>query len=90
MPPGAWDVTDRGVVFVTGEAGVRSTTPGAEDALDLYGFADRRVHRLGVLPFQLARYGVRRLLTASGDGRWALAAHIDRWDRDILVADNFR
>ena len=90
VPPGAWDVTDRGVVFVTGEAGVRSTTPGAEDALDLYGFADRRVHRLGVLPFQLARYGVRRLLTASGDGRWALAAHIDRWDRDILVADNFR
>jgi dipeptidyl aminopeptidase/acylaminoacyl peptidase len=90
VPPGAWDVTDRGVVFVTGTAGVRSTTPGAEDTLDLYSFADRRVHRLGVLPFPVARYGVRRLLTVSGDGRWALAAEIDRWDRDILVADNFR
>jgi len=90
LPPGAWDMTDRGVVFVTGSAGVRSTTPDTEDALDLYRFADRRVHRLGVLPFPMARYGVRRLLTVSGDGRWALAAHIDRWDRDILVADNFR
>jgi Tol biopolymer transport system component len=90
VPPGAWDVTERGIVFVTGSAGVRSTTPGAEDALDLYSFADRRVHRLGVLPFPVARYGVRRLLTVSGDGRWALAAHIDRWERDILVADNFR
>jgi Tol biopolymer transport system component len=90
VPPGAWDLTDRGVVFVTGSAGVRSTTPGTDDALDLYSFADRRVHRLGVLPFPVARYGVRRLLTVSGDGRWALAAQIDRWDRDILVADNFR
>jgi len=90
VPPGAWDLTDRGIVFVTGSAGVRSTTTGAEDALDLYSFADRRVHRVGVLPFPVARYGVRRLLTVSGDGRWALAAHIDRWDRDILVADNFR
>jgi len=90
VPPGAWDVTDRGVAFATGNAGVRSTTPDTEDTLDLYSFADRRVHRLGVLPFPMARYGVRRLLTASGDGHWALAAHIDRWDRDILVADNFR
>jgi hypothetical protein len=29
-------------------------------------------------------------LTASRDGRWALAPHVDRWDRDILVVDNFR
>jgi Tol biopolymer transport system component len=89
VPPGAWDVTDRGIVFVTGDAGVRST-PGAQDTLNLYSFTDRRVHRLGVLPFPVARYGVRRVLTVSGDGRWALAAEIDRWDRDILVADNFR
>src|SRR5207245_2662785 len=65
VPPGAWDVTDRGVVFVTGSAGVRSMTPGEEDALDLYSFADHRVHRLGALPFPVARYGVRRLLTVS-------------------------
>src|SRR4029077_9187426 len=38
VPPGAWDLTDRGVVFVTGSAGVRSTTPGTDDALDLYSF----------------------------------------------------
>jgi Tol biopolymer transport system component len=90
VPPGAWDLTDRGIVFVTGNAGVRSTTPGDEDAVDLFSFADHRVHRLGVVPFPVARYGVSRLITVSGDTRWAVVAQIDRWDRDILVADNFR
>ena len=83
-------MTDRGVVFVTGHASVRATTPEPSDAVDLYSFADGRVHRLGELPFKVARYGVTRLLTASRDGRWALAAQIDRWERDILVADNVR
>jgi len=90
VTPGAWDVIDRGVVFVTGHPGVRATTADPVDALDLYSFADRRIHRLGELPFSVARYGVARLLTVSRDGRWALAAQIDRWERDILVADNVR
>lgn len=89
VPPGAWDVTDRGIVFVKGDAGVAGST-AAPDELVFYNFADRRVQRLGQLPFSVARYGVSRTLTVSRDGRWALAAHIDRWDRDILVADNFR
>ena len=89
IAPGAWDVSERGILFVTGTAGVR-TTADPVDALDLYSFADRRVHRLGELPFSVARYGVARLLTVSRDGRWALAAQIDRWERDILVADNVR
>jgi Tol biopolymer transport system component len=87
--PGAWDVTDRGIVFVSGPAGVAGSA-GTPDALELLSFADRRIQRLAQLPFTVARYGVPRLLTVSRDGRWALAAHIDRWDRDILVADNFR
>ena len=89
VPPGAWDVTDRGIVFVKGDAGVAGST-AAPDELDFYNFEDRRIQRLGELPFSVARYGVSRTLTVSRDGRWALAAHIDRWDRDILVADNFR
>ena len=89
VPPGAWDVTDRGIVFVKGDAGVAGST-AAPDELDFYNFADRRIQRLGELPFSVARYGVSRTLTVSRDGRWALAAHIDRWDRDILVADNIR
>jgi Tol biopolymer transport system component len=89
VPPGAWDVTDRGIVFVSGAAGVAGSS-GTPDALDLLSFADRRIQRLAQLPFSVARYGVPRVLTVSRDGRWALAAHIDRWDRDILVVDNFR
>jgi len=58
--------------------------------LDLYSLADRRVRRLGALPFSIAHNGVRGVLTVSRDGRWALAAQIDRWERDILVADDFR
>ena len=26
----------------------------------------------------------------SRDGRWAIASHIDRWDRDIMVLENLR
>lgn len=89
VPPGAWDVTDRGIVFVRGAAGVAGSA-GVPDELDFYRFTDRRTQRLGELPFPVARYGVSRTLTVSRDGRWALAAHIDRWDRDVLVVDNFR
>jgi hypothetical protein len=45
--------------------------------LDLYSLADRRVHRLGALPFSIAHNGVRGVLTVSRDGRWALGAQID-------------
>jgi hypothetical protein len=31
-----------------------------------------------------------KTLVASRDGRWVIISHIDRWDRDILVADNYR
>jgi Tol biopolymer transport system component len=89
IPPGAWDVTARGIVFVSGTVGP-SAGPGARDALQLYSFDDRRVHPLVDLPFQVARFGVSRLLVTSRDGRWALISHIDSWQRDILVADNVR
>ncbi len=50
VPPGAWDVTDRGIVFVSGVAGVAGSS-GPPDALDLFSFADRRIQRLAQLPF---------------------------------------
>jgi hypothetical protein len=57
----------------------------------------RRLRRLGlflvvlVLPaFRVGPFGINHFLTPSRDGRWALAPHVDRWDRDILVVDNFR
>ena len=89
VPPGAWDVTDTGIVFVWGAPGPSQGSPAA-DAVQFFSFADGRVRRIGTLPFMVARFGASRLLSVSRDGRWALVSHIDNWPRDIVVADNVR
>jgi Tol biopolymer transport system component len=89
VPPGAWDVTDTGIVFLSGVPGPSQSSELA-DALQFYSFSDRRVRRIGALPFLVARFGASRLLSVSRDGRWALISHIDNWPRDIVVADNVR
>jgi dipeptidyl aminopeptidase/acylaminoacyl peptidase len=88
VAPGAWDVTDTGIVFVSGAPGPALGEPA--DLVQFYSFADRRVRRIGVLPFLIARFGTARLLSVSRDGRWALISHIDSWPRDVVVADNVR
>ncbi len=89
VPPGAWDVTDTGIVFVSGAPGPSHGSPAA-DAVEFYSFADGRVRQIGTLPFLVARFGASRFLSVSRDGRWALVSHIDNWPRDIVVADNVR
>ena len=89
VPPGAWDVTDTGIVFLSGVPGPSQGSDSA-DAVQFYSFSDRRVRRIGALPFLVARFGASRLLSVSRDGRWALISHIDNWPRDIVVADNVR
>jgi hypothetical protein len=80
-------------LVLLGVAGVgvaEPPTPDREgDALALYDFVDRRVRRLATLPFRLARFKTPRL-AVSRDGRWVLANHLDAWERDVMVADNFR
>jgi hypothetical protein len=90
VTPGAWDITDAGIVFLTGDPGAGPQRSVA-DALKLYTFADCQIRRLTDLSFPVTRYTLMpRLLTVSRDGRWALVSHIDSWERDILVADHFR
>jgi Tol biopolymer transport system component len=69
VTPGAWDITNTGIVFLTGDPG-RASTRGAADAVDFYNFADGRTRRIGTLPFTVTRIGVSRVLTVSRDGRW--------------------
>ena len=45
---GLWSVTDRGIAFVTIEP--------EWDAIDFYSFGDRKVRRLGRLPFRVSRH----------------------------------
>ena len=87
--PGAWDVTDAGIVFVVGRASPLDTST-EPDALAMYEFAEDRVTKLGELGFRIAPFGSPRYLAVSGDLRWAIASHIDNWNRDIMVIDNFR
>ena len=89
--PGAWDITDRGIVFIF-VAGLGGPTDFARapDVLQIYDFAESRVRTLGTLAFRVGPYGANHFLAASRDGAWAVASHVDRWDRDILIADRFR
>ena len=89
--PGAWDVTDRGIVFifVPGLGGPQDFAR-APDVLQIYDFAEGRVRTLGTLAIPCRSLRVNHFLTVSRDGAWAVASHVDRWDRDILIADRFR
>jgi Tol biopolymer transport system component len=77
--PFLWSVTDTGIVFVTREPDF--------DAIDVYRFSDRQVARVGQLGFRLP--GSYTHMTASRDGRWALATK-GRFDADLMRLDNFR
>ena len=60
------------------------------DVLAVLDPVEGRVRELGALPFPVAPYGTTRRLVASRDGRWVIVSHIDRWERDIMVLDDFR
>jgi Tol biopolymer transport system component len=78
--PFLWSVTDPGIVFATREPEF--------DAIELYRFSDRKVHRVGRLGFRLP--GSYTHMTVSRDGRWALATDMVRFDADLMRLDNFR
>ena len=86
---GAWEVTDRGIVFVAGRSDAADAAR-EPDVVALFDLAENRARPLAELAFRISRFGSRRFLTVSRDGRWALASHVDRWERDIVVVDNFR
>lgn len=88
--PGAWDMTDSGIVFVADRSEGVGSSRGGRNVLQFYGFANRRIQTIGQLGFLIGPFGAARFLAVSRDGRWALASHIDRWERDILVLDGFR
>ena len=79
---GLWSVTDRGIVFLTIE-------PEA-DAIDFYDFSDRKMRRLGRLPFRVSRYAGVGTLDVDRDARWALVSVTNHGESDIKVADDFR
>jgi eukaryotic-like serine/threonine-protein kinase len=78
--PFLWSVTETGIVFVTREPDF--------DAIDTYRFSDRRIARVGRLGFRIP--GIYTHMTASRDGRWAVATKMERFDADLMRLDNFR
>jgi Tol biopolymer transport system component len=85
---GAWSVAgDRVVFLVARPDSFRNPQP---DVVASYDLVHRRVDVLGALPFRIAPNFITRFLIVSPNGRWALAPHVERWDRDIFVLDNYR
>jgi Tol biopolymer transport system component len=78
--PFLWAVTNTGIVYVTREPDF--------DAIDVYRFSDGHVARVGRLAFRIP--GIFPHLTASPDGRWALATNLVRFDTDLMQLANFR
>jgi hypothetical protein len=78
--PFLWSVTDTGIVFVTREPDF--------DAINLYRFSDGRIARVGRLEFRIP--GIYTHMTASRDGRSALATKMVRFESDLMRLDNFR
>ena len=78
--PFLWSVTVTGIVFVTRESDF--------DAIDAYRFSDGRIARVGRLGFRVP--GIYTHMTASRDGRWALATNMVRFDADLMRLDKFR
>ena len=71
--PGAWEVTDAGIVFLSsaGGAGQLQAVP-PPNIVQVYDFAERMTRDLGQLAFPVGPYGTTRYLTVSRDGRWAI------------------
>ena len=88
ISPGAWEITDAGVIFLMAVA--PPAAAAVPDVLALLDPTDHSVRPLRELGFGVARFGTRRFVVLSRDAQWALASHIDRWERDIYVVDNFR
>jgi Tol biopolymer transport system component len=80
--PGAWDVTDSGILFLRREPGAGS--------LGFYSFETGQAQQVASLAFQVTPAASRRYLTASPDGKLAILSHLVRWERDIVVLDHFR
>ncbi|HXW03599.1 MAG TPA: hypothetical protein VD833_00090 [Vicinamibacterales bacterium] len=85
---GAWGLAGDRVVFLVPRRG--SDAYDEPDVVATYDLVRRRMEEVGPLSFRVAPAFANRFLAISPDGRWALAPHIDRYDRDILVLDNFR
>ena len=87
LTAGAWDVTDSGIVFLASRA---AGNPADPDVVMRYDFVEGQSHPIGTVSFPVAPAFANRFLIVSRDGRWAIASHIDRFERDIMVLDNFR
>ena len=86
--PGAWGLAGDRVVFLLPRQ--ESAVSDEPDVLASFDIPHQRVQEVGPLAFHVAPSFANRFLIVSPDGRWLLAPHFDRWDRDIFVLDNYR
>jgi hypothetical protein len=58
------------------------------DAVEMYRFADRKIVRLGTLPFRVTALPGR--FVVSRDGRWGLASVAAGSESDLMLLDGLR
>ena len=79
---GYWALREDGICFVN-----RKATP--RPAIEFFNFANRRVNRLTTIASEPK---VERPpgFTVSPDGQWVLYTHLDQFDTEVMLLDNFR
>jgi hypothetical protein len=91
VPPFYWSVTREGVVFLSlvelsaAERKSRQLNLNRVDAVEMYRFADRKIVRLGALPFRVTSMPGR--FVVSPNGRWALASTDAGGESDLMLLD---
>jgi Tol biopolymer transport system component len=76
VQPGVWDVTDKGLYFLSGQI------------IQFMSFANRKLTRVGEIG-KPANTG-RPTFTVTRDGRWIAWAQLDHEDSDLMLLENFR
>jgi Tol biopolymer transport system component len=84
VPAFYWSICAKGIYFLTLDK--HPTTPKLY--VDLYRFTDKKIVRVGELPFQVAVAPGR--FVVAPDGRRALTSETNRNDIDLMLLENFR
>jgi Tol biopolymer transport system component len=74
--PGSWDVTDKGVYFVSSQV------------IQFLSFANRKLTRICEVAKPLTT--TAPFFSVTRDGRWIAWAQIDHEDSDLMLLENFR
>jgi Tol biopolymer transport system component len=75
-----WELLKEGICYIPG-------VPRGEHTIKFFRFATGRLEHVGEAP---GGWRLHKGFAASPDGRWILYPHVDEYESDIMLVENFR